>query len=216
MLEKIKKVYQGFVLALTCFLFIVTIYVLIAGTNAIKKGEMMSIFGYTYSVVPTNSMEPEINVGDSVIGHKVKYSSLEIGDDIIYHYVTEDYDIFVVHRIIRYDEGKGFKTQGINNQFEDEGYVTEDNFIAKVVWHGSLANIGQVVLKHRGTLFLVLIGILLLISANGVFDIIKTLDEKKKLTLEEEKEKEKIDWENKLREEVLAELEKEKNEKNDE
>lgn len=215
MIGKIKKIYQAFVLALTCFLFIVTIYVLIAGTNAMKKGDMMSIFGYTYSVVPTNSMEPEINVGDSVIGHKVKYSSLDIGQDIIYHYVTDDYDIFVVHRIIRYDEGKGFKTQGINNNFEDEGYVTEDNFIAKVVWHGSLANIGQVVLKHRGTLFLVLIGILLLISANGVFDIIKTLDEKKKISLEEEKEKEKIDWENKLREEVLAELENEKNNQNE-
>lgn len=215
MLEKIKKIYQIVVLALTCFLFIVTIYVLIAGSMAIKNGDMMSVFGYTYSVVPTNSMEPEINVGDSVIGHKVKYDSLEIGDDIIYHYVTDEYDIFVVHRIIRYDEGKGFKTKGINNQLEDEGYVTEDNFIAEVVWHGSLANIGQVVLKHRGTLFLVLIGILLLISANGVFDIIKTLDEKKKLTLEEEKEKEKIDWENKLREEVLAELEQEKNNQNE-
>lgn len=215
MLKKIKKIYQGLVLALTCFLFIVTIYVLIAGTNAIKKGDMMSIFGYTYSVVPTNSMEPEIQVGDSVIGHKVKYSSLEIGDDVIYHYIHDGVDIFVVHRIIRYDEGEGFKTQGINNNFEDAIYVTEDNFIAKVVWHGNLANIGTIVLEHRGTLFLVLIGILLLISANGVFDIIKTLDEKKKLTLEEEKEKEKIDWENKLREEVLAELENEKNNQNE-
>jgi signal peptidase I len=213
MLEKIKKIYQAFILGLTCFLFITTIYVLIAGTNAIKNGDMMSIFGYTYSVVPTNSMEPEINVGDSVIGHKVKYDSLNIGDDIIYHYVTEDYDIFVVHRIIRYEEGLGFKTKGINNQLEDEGYVTKDNFIAKAVWTGSLANIGQIVLNHRGTLFLVLIGILLLISANGIFDIIKTLDERKKLALEEEKEQEKIDWENKLREEVLAELEKEKNNK---
>ena len=215
MIGKIKKIYLAFVLALTCFLFIVTIYVLIAGTNAMKNGDMMSIFGYTYSVVPTNSMEPEINVGDSVIGHKVKYSSLEIGQDIIYHLVTDEVDIFVVHRIIRYEEGFGFKTQGINNSYDDEGFVTEENFIAKVVWHGSLANIGQVVLKHRGTLFLVLIGILLLISANGVFDIIKTLDEKKKLTLEEEKEKEKIDWENKLREEVLAELENEKNNQNE-
>lgn len=215
MLEKIKKIYQIAVLALTCFLFIVTIYVLIAGSMAIKNGDMMSIFGYTYSVVPTNSMEPEINVGDSVIGHKVKYDSLEIGDDIIYHLVTDEVDIFVVHRIINYEEGLGFQTKGINNSYVDEGYVTEDNFIARVVWHGNLANIGTIVLEHRGTLFLVLIGILLLISANGVFDIIKTLDEKKKLTLEEEKEKEKIDWENKLREEVLAELENEKNNQNE-
>lgn len=211
MIDKAKKIYQTVVTILTICFFILTIYVLIAGATSIKNGKMMSLFGFTYSVVPTNSMEPEINVGDSVIGKKEKFENLSIGDDVIYHYVYEEIDIYVVHRIIRYDEGLGFKTQGINTNQEDPIYVTKDNYISTAVWHGPLANIGELVLKNRGTLFLVLIAILLLIAANGVFDIIKILDEKKKLSQEEEKEKLKADYEQELRRQVEEELRNEQN-----
>ena len=214
MLNKLKSIYQTFVICLTCFLFILTIYILIAGVNAVKNNDMMDIFGYTYSVVPTNSMEPDIKVGDSVIGKKGSYEDLDIGDDIIYHYVYEDKDMFVVHRIIRYDEGYGFKTQGINTPTEDPIYVTEENYIATVVWSGSLANIGELVLKNRGTLFLVLIGILLLIAGNGVFDIIKILDERKQLAQQAEKEQLETTYEEELRRQVEEELRKEKEQNN--
>ena len=93
MLKKLKNIYQTFIICLTFVLFALTIYILIAGVNAAKNNEMMSIFGDTYSVVPTDSMEPEINVGDSVIGKKESYDNLDIGDDVIYHYVYEDIDI---------------------------------------------------------------------------------------------------------------------------
>ena len=99
MIDKAKKIYQSIVTVITICLFILTMYVLIAGATSIKNGKMMNLFGYTYSIVPTNSMEPEINVGDSVIGKKEKFENLEIGDDVIYHYVYEDLDIYVVHRI---------------------------------------------------------------------------------------------------------------------
>lgn len=214
MLKKLKNIYQTFVICLTFVLFALTIYILIAGVNAAKNNEMMSIFGYTYSVVPTDSMEPEINVGDSVIGKKESFDNLEIGDDVIYHYVYEDIDIYVVHRIIRYDEGYGFKTQGINTNQEDPIYVTKDNYVSTVVWSGSLANIGEIVLKNRGTLFLVLIAILLLIAGNGVFDIIKILDERKQLRQKEEKEQLEQNYEDELRRQVEAELKKEQ-EQND-
>lgn len=211
MIDKAKKIYQSIVTVITICLFIITIYVLIAGAISIKNGRMMNLFGFTYSIVPTNSMEPEINVGDSVIGKKEKFENLEIGDDVIYHYVYEDLDIYVVHRIIRYDEGLGYKTQGINTSQEDPIYVTKDNYISTRIWNGNLANIGEIVLNNRGTLFLVLIGILLLIAANGVFDILKILDEKKKLSLEDEKEKLKTDYEKELRRQVEEELKNEQN-----
>lgn len=212
MLKKLKNIYQTFIICLTFVLFALTIYILIAGVNAAKNNEMMSIFGYTYSVVPTDSMEPEINVGDSVIGKKESYDDLDIGDDVIYHYVYEDIDIYVVHRIIRYDEGYGFKTQGINTNQEDPIYVTKDNYVSTVVWSGSLANIGEIVLKNRGTLFLVLIAILLLIAGNGVFDIIKILDERKQLHQQEEKEQLEQNYEDELRRQVEAEIKKEQEE----
>lgn len=211
MIDRAKKIYQSIVTVITICLFILTMYVLIAGATSIKNGKMMNLFGYTYSIVPTNSMEPEINVGDSVIGKKEKFENLEIGDDVIYHYVYEDLDIYVVHRIIRYDEGLGYKTQGINTTQEDPIYVTKENYISTKVWNGNLANIGELVLNNRGTLFLVLIGILLLIAANGVFDIFKILDEKKKISLEDEKEKLKSDYEQELRRQVEEELKNEQN-----
>jgi signal peptidase len=212
MLKKLKNIYQTFIICLTFALFALTIYILIAGVNAAKNNEMMNIFGYTYSVVPTDSMEPEINVGDSVIGKKESYENLDIGDDVIYHYVYEDIDIYVVHRIIRYDEGYGFKTQGVNTNQEDPIYVTKDNYVSTVVWSGSLANIGEIVLKNRGTLFLVLIAILLLIAGNGVFDIIKILDERKQLHQQEEKEQLEQNYEDELRRQVEAEIKKEQEE----
>ena len=212
MLKKLKNIYQTFIICLTFVLFALTIYILIAGVNAAKNNEMMNIFGYTYSVVPTDSMEPEINVGDSVIGKKESYDNLDIGDDVIYHYVYEDIDIYVVHRIIRHDEGYGFKTQGRNTNQEDPIYVTKDNYVSTVVWSGSLANIGEIVLKNRGTLFLVLIAILLLIAGNGVFDIIKILDERKQLHQQEEKEQLEQNYEDELRRQVEAEIKKEQEE----
>ena len=210
-----KKIYQIVVTSLIVLFFSLTLYVLIAGTIALKNKEMISLFGYTYSVVPTNSMEPEIMVGDSVIARKVRFESLDIGDDIIYHYVSEDLDIFIVHRIIREENG-GFITQGINNNDEDDVLVTKDNYIAKVVWSGNAANIGELVLHNRNLIFLILTIVLILICINGVFDILKILNEKKKLEYEESK-KEALESSiitEKMKEKLRKEIEEELNIKN--
>ena len=219
-MKLIKKIYQWIVSGLIVLFFSLTIYVLVAGTIAMKNKEMISIFGYTYSVVPTDSMEPEIMVGDSVIAKKVDFEDLEIGNDIIYHYVTDKLDIFIVHRIIREEDG-GFITQGINNNNEDDVLVTEDNYVAKVVWSGKAANIGELVLHNRNLIFLILTIVLLLICVNGVFDILKILEAKKKLEYEESKKEAISSTEitDELREKLRKEVEKElmnQNNENDE
>lgn len=219
-MKLIKKIYQWIVSGLIVLFFSLTIYVLVAGTIAMKNKEMISLFGYTYSVVPTDSMEPEIMVGDSVIAKKVDFEELEIGNDIIYHYVTDKLDIFIVHRIIREEDG-GFITQGINNNSEDDVLVTEDNYVAKVVWSGKAANIGELVLHNRDLIFLILTIVLLLICVNGVFDILKILEAKKKLEYEESKKEAISSTEitDELREKLRKEVEKElmnQNNENDE
>lgn len=219
-MKLIKKIYQWIVSGLIVLFFSLTIYVLVAGTIAMKNKEMISLFGYTYSVVPTDSMEPEIMVGDSVIAKKVDFEELEIGNDIIYHYVTDKLDIFIVHRIIREENG-GFITQGINNNSEDDVLVTEDNYVAKVVWSGKAANIGELVLHNRDLIFLILTIVLLLICVNGVFDILKILEAKKKLEYEESKKEAISSTEitDELREKLRKEVEKElmnQNNENDE
>lgn len=219
-MKLIKKIYQWIVSGLIVLFFSLTVYVLVAGTIAMKNKEMISLFGYTYSVVPTDSMEPEIMVGDSVIAKKVDFEELEIGNDIIYHYVTDKIDIFIVHRIIREEDG-GFITQGINNNSEDDVLVTEDNYVAKVVWSGKAANIGELVLHNRDLIFLILTIVLLLICVNGVFDILKILEAKKKLEYEESKKEAISSTEitDELREKLRKEVEKElmnQNNENDE
>lgn len=219
-MKLIKKIYQWIVSGLIVLFFSLTVYVLVAGTIAMKNKEMISLFGYTYSVVPTDSMEPEIMVGDSVIAKKVDFEELEIGNDIIYHYVTDKLDIFIVHRIIREEDG-GFITQGINNNSEDDVLVTEDNYVAKVVWSGKAANIGELVLHNRDLIFLILTIVLLLICVNGVFDILKILEAKKKLEYEESKKEAISSTEitDELREKLRKEVEKElmnQNSENDE
>ena len=59
---------------------------------------------------------------------------------------------------------------------------------------------------------LVLIAILLLIAGNGVFDIIKILDERKQLHQQEEKEQLEQNYEDELRRQVEAEIKKEQEE----
>lgn len=205
--SKAKKIYQIIVSIFTLFFFILAIYIFISTIVAKKNNTMTSIFGYTYSVVPTESMKPIINPGDSVVGKKVKYETLELGDDVIYY--NDELGIFIVHRIIGSDEN-GFIVKGVNNPVQDEIRVTEDNYIAKVVWHGTFANIGELVVNNRGTIFLLLVAVLMLIAGNGIFDIIRIINEKKNKDQVEHNPNNGIPSEEELRRQVLEELENEK------
>lgn len=212
---KIKKIYQIIISCLTALLLLLALYIFVAGIIATKNNTLANLFGYTYSVVPTSSMEPDINVGDSVIGKKVKYDTLNIGDDIIYY--NNEEDKFIVHRIISYDETLGFLCQGTNNLIPDNVYVTEDNYISKVIWNGKLANIGTLIINNKGTLFLLLVAILLLIAANGVFDIIKVVKEQKVEKIKDDNQTTFVmPSEEELRKQVEAELAKEKENLKDE
>lgn len=207
---KARNIFRVFVSTLTICLFVLSLYILIAGTVAVRNNKAFSMFGYTLSVVPTNSMEPDIKVGDTVIGHKVSYDDLKVGDDVIYYSDTNK--IFIVHRIIRKDD-QGYKTMGINPSIttEDADYVTKDNYVAKVIWNGEAARLGTFIIEHRNVLFLGIFVIMLLIAINGVFDVCKILEEKKKLQQEEQLrqlESRKINTDV-LRQEILDEIKEE-------
>lgn len=204
---KNKSVLTIIISIITGLLFILAAYIFISGLVARNNNSMASIFGYTYSVVPTNSMEPDIKVGDSVIGKKVKYDKLKIGDDIIYY--SKENNIFIVHRIISYDKTKGFLCQGINNPGSDNEYVTKDNYIAKVVWNGSLANIGSFIISSRGFILVILSLAILVIGGNAGIEIYKVMKIKKQQ--EEIDAAKKLPTEEEIRQQVLKELEEEKN-----
>lgn len=86
---------------------------------------------YPISIV-TNSMYPEINVGDVTIVKKVSISDVELGD--IVQYQQKGYT--VIHRVVEINNDNKTPyaiTKGDNNMNNDSVYVTDLNIKGKIV-----------------------------------------------------------------------------------
>ena len=182
-------------------LFVLCILYIFCSLRAAKNHRLLFIFGYSYSVVPTDSMEPNIHVDDVTLIKKVDYEDLELEDVIVYY--NHESNIFVVHRIKGYFDDGSFKTKGDNNQYYDEIHITEDNYIGKVVKSGKFLGLGKVINNGRNLIFILLIGIFVFIIVCETVNIYKIAKEKQTEEFKQqqiEKEREKI------REEIKKEL----------
>ena len=81
-----------------------------------------NMFGYTYYLVTSNSMEPEINESDLIIV-KTDFSveDITIGTDITF--LRENDGKIVTHRVKSFkdtESGRVYITRGVNNNFDDK------------------------------------------------------------------------------------------------
>jgi len=139
-------------------IFVTLTFLTMSVMSQITKRPFM-VLGYSYGLVQTASMEPDIRVGDFVIMSDVPYNDLNVGDVIAFKSVAE---IVVIHEIIS-EHDDGFITKGINNTDTDfmlEGYITETQYLAKVTWSG-LSFIGIYLVDQR----LLVIGVVVLLIA---------------------------------------------------
>lgn len=197
----VKKIIKVFVSILTAVLFIVALIILILGAQANKNNKPFKIFGYSYSVVPTESMVPEINPGEFVLAYNYDFYSLKIGDDIIYYSAKND--IYIVHRIIEISEDEEEITvKGINNSIEDSEKVTTNNYVGKVVKHGKIFNLGEIVINRRFFVFAIIIIMFTFLLISEGFNIYKLLRESK-IKEEEQEFNKKLE---KIREQIEKEL----------
>lgn len=183
-------------------LFVLCILYIFGSLNAAKNHKLFYVFGYSYSVVPTDSMEPNIHVNDVTLIKKVDYDELQLEDVIVYY--NDVNNIFVVHRIKGFFEDGSFKTKGDNNPYYDEIHITEDNYVGKVVNSGKFLGLGKIINNGRNLIFILLILIFVFIIVSELINIYKIAKEKQKENLEQEqieKERERI------RQEVIKELE---------
>lgn len=87
---------------------------------------------YIPTAIVTNSMYPNIKVGDVVITKKMSIDKIKIGD--IIHIQRKDY--YVIHRVVEKNIYQGkvqIVTKGDNNKSQDYESVTEDQVIGKIV-----------------------------------------------------------------------------------
>lgn len=183
----VKRFIQKALTTTTIAVFMMTVAMLILGTRAAQNNTLINLFGFSYSVVGSDSMhtdaEDGFKTGDILIIRKVPFNRLEVGDIIAFR--SLDDPIYIVHRIIEIDEDGHFITQGDANQTVDPHPVTRDNYFGQVIFDFDSSGIGQFVLNYRSTLFAVIIGIFLMIIAIEIVNLFKSVKEKQTLETEE-------------------------------
>ena len=115
-----------------------------------------AVFGWSWAVVISGSMEPAIRVNDLVVVHE--QSRYEVGDIITY----ETGNSVVTHRIIEKDAAH-YITQGDANNTHDLNPVPENRVVGKVV--AVIPGLGRFIEYLRtplGMTCLVLVGFLLI------------------------------------------------------
>jgi signal peptidase I len=143
-------------------------------------------------------MKPEIMPGDFIIAKEVDFETIAIGDDVIYY--SKAKDIFIVHRVIAVNEDGSLTMKGINNPVQDEEVVTIDNYIGKVIKHGSFLNLGNIVINKRFVIFTIIFLIFAILFITEMVKIVRTMKEKENLRLQTE-------YQNKLAAEIQKERE---------
>ena len=153
-LKTLVRVLNGLLTALLALLLLCNLYTIAA--RHITGSPQPAVFGWSWAVVISGSMEPEISVHDLVIVHEE--DSYAIGDVITYEYENA----VVTHHIIA-DTPEGYITKGEANNTEDRFPVARSAVVGKVAF--VLPRIGLVIefLKTPlGMTCLVLIGFLLI------------------------------------------------------
>lgn len=204
----IKKITLYITTITSSLLFIFTILIIIIGTIAIKNNRLVKVFGYSYSIVATESMVPTIKRGAIIIVKEKNFDNVQVGDVVVYK--SEQYQIYIVHRVIEINDDGQLITQGDNNSSPDTELVSAEKFHGVVVNNFNFLNLGQLVLKDRNLIFMFVILIFIIMIVSEIINIIKNVkkdtEEKLKDKLNEEKALEYERTKEEIRKELIEEL----------
>ena len=203
-----KKNIRRIISALAIVMAILTIYLMASNIVAMKKEKPVRIFGYSFSYVPTNSMEPVIKVDDMVLFKKVKYDDLKTGDIIVYRSnLDETKGVYIIHRIKEVTDD-GFVMLGDNNNnIVDKELVTSNMLIGKYIKVINFFNVGKLV-SNKNLVFTLLIIVIIFIIVMEVVNIYVTYMKDKGKKKEDKNIRDELLEE--IRQELLEEIKKEK------
>ncbi len=131
----LKKILKYFTNILIISLVLICLYCVIV--SICLKKNYVNLFGYTFFVVASGSMEDTININDIVI---VKINDSYGVNDII-TYDSNGY--FITHRVISIN-GEEIVAKGDANNTSDE-LTTKDKVIGKVVFYFSLTAVFRII-----------------------------------------------------------------------
>lgn len=132
--------------------------VILISLSCLSKIEPISIFGLQAYIVTTESMQPELKVGDFIIVRKVNQGLLHVGDIVTFNLNGQ----IITHRINEISNDNQFITKGDNNDIKDTNKITYDNIYGKFVM--KIPIIGKILtFLENQLIFLIIILILLIL-----------------------------------------------------
>ena len=147
-------------------------------------GETPSIFGYNFYYVLTESMEPEINAGEMILGKYTAPEDLQVGDVITYMGQTGAVkDKMITHKIVEIQDDL-FTTKGVANDVADPPVHSSQilsKYVATIPFAGKVFSL---INSKLGFIFLIVTPLLLLI-VNEISIIVKAFREDKEEHLSE-------------------------------
>lgn len=129
-MNKIVKIGK-LALDILCWAVIVLLLVTVVYSTASKlMGTYPSVFGYSILRVSSPSMEPQLSVGDIILGKSVNSpENIKVGDTVTYRGSGELTGMYITHKVIvapYYENGKlMLQTQGVANSTPDTPILAE-------------------------------------------------------------------------------------------
>lgn len=132
--SKAKRIISIICTVISALIFIFVALLIINMVVCRVQNRPVSFFGYSISVVQTDSMEPEIMTGDLIIFKQVDFSTLNVGDTIVFKADDNFKDgagkslegYTIVHKIMEVTDD-GLVTKGVNNFGNDGGLRTAND-----------------------------------------------------------------------------------------
>ncbi len=211
--EEKSKSKIGKILSVISMAFLVLcVGILVYSTISYSKNGIVNFFGYSLHAIQTESMEPEINVGDLVIVKKVPYSEIDIGDDILFKCEDEQskvYGMYVVHRVIEKTDTEGvYITKGVNNPVPDSYPSKAEGKVVKV--SSAFGGVFLFFTNSRNLIMIIAIVGMLIFTFLQLCSVIANASK-----LKEEKNREKVENDVELKEKIRQELLNEMKNQND-
>lgn len=196
-LKRINKIFQTIICIFIIFLFVNSI-------SSLFTKKIPSILNYNFFIVQTNSMEDTIKVNDLVISKEGKIEDVKENDIISFICIDGTQPVVnqvITHRVIKIeviDNEIYLTTKGDNNPIPDTYKVSKENFVGRVVVISSF--LGNLISLFSSVKMLIIIVVTLFSLVIMIIEIKKYINNKNEKIRKE-----------KLREEILKEIERENN-----
>ena len=187
--QKAKKAISIVLTVLSVLIFVFAVCIFALSVYAKSNGKQATLFGYSFSIVLTDSMEPEIKVGELVVVKHCSIEKAQIGENAVY-IAPEGHRLEgqrIIHKIIRKDQddaGTFIVTQGVAAGAPEDAPVYADYFVGIGVAHSAF--LGAVVGFFSNTLNWIFLAVFLFGIWLAVRQIRKLISYSKPETAQEE------------------------------